>query len=202
MFISFVQGAALSGLTIIVLEPRLCAHLGRVLLGMLKSLSEGTARQTWRGTRQKKQKMSAVRRLCCRLRTSCKCEGTMVPELGETPEGSPRGGHGSAGNVQSRRNCRSPTFDERGECMSVQYPDGKTNGQGVAAERRSGSVVRTKNERCGDFHARVLGKSEVSGIPCGRTAGFDNDVLFPRVRARANGRNRWQTGRAGRTLCL
>ena len=54
MYISFVQGAALSGLTSMVLEPRHCAHLDRVL--MLRSLSGGTARQTWRGTRQKKAK--------------------------------------------------------------------------------------------------------------------------------------------------
>ena len=56
MFISFVQGAALSGLTSLVLEPGHCAHLDRVLLGMLRSLSGGTARQTWRGTRQMKAK--------------------------------------------------------------------------------------------------------------------------------------------------
>ena len=37
------------------------------------------------------------------------------------------------------------------------------------------------------FTPRVLGKSEVSGIFCGRTAGVENGVLFPRVRARANG---------------
>ena len=39
-----------------VLEPRHCAHLDRVLLGMVRSLSGETARQTWRGTRQKKAK--------------------------------------------------------------------------------------------------------------------------------------------------
>ena len=54
--IFFVQGAALSGLTSMVLEPRHCAHLDCVLLGMLRSLSGGTARQTVRGTRQKKAK--------------------------------------------------------------------------------------------------------------------------------------------------
>ena len=37
-------------------EPRHCAHLDRVLLGMLRSLSGGTALQTWRGTRQQKAK--------------------------------------------------------------------------------------------------------------------------------------------------
>ena len=39
MFISFVQGAALSGLTSMTLEPRHWAYLDRVLLGMLRSLS-------------------------------------------------------------------------------------------------------------------------------------------------------------------
>ena len=52
MFVSFVQGAVLSGLTSMTLEPRHCAHLDRVLLGMLRSLSGETAHQTWRGTRQ------------------------------------------------------------------------------------------------------------------------------------------------------
>ena len=56
MFISFVQGAALSGLTSTTLEPRHCAQLDCVLLGMLRSLSGGAARQTWRGTRQKQAK--------------------------------------------------------------------------------------------------------------------------------------------------
>ena len=54
-FISFVQGAALSVLTSMVLEPRHCAHLDRVLLGMPEE-SVWTARQTWRGTRQKNAK--------------------------------------------------------------------------------------------------------------------------------------------------
>ena len=40
-------------------------------------------------------------------------------------------------------------------------------------------MVRTKNERCGDFHARVLGKSEVSEFPCGTTAGGEHGVLLP-----------------------
>ena len=53
---SFVQGAALSGLTSMVLEPRHCAHLDPVLLGLLRGLSGGVARQTWRGTRLKKAK--------------------------------------------------------------------------------------------------------------------------------------------------
>ena len=95
----------------------------------VESLSGGTARQTWRGTRQKKNEkcipfLGSVAG-CGRVASA---KGMMVPKLGETPKGSPRGGHGSAGNVQSRRNCRSPTFDERGKCMSVQYPDGNTNG--------------------------------------------------------------------------
>ena len=67
--------------------------------------------------------------------------------------------------------------------MPVQNPDGKTEGsrhkKDVAAERRRWRVVRTKNERCGVFHARMIGKSEVSGIPCGRTEEGGNGVLFP-----------------------
>ena len=53
-----------------------CAHLDRVLLGMLRSLSGGgCAPNVERNQTEKKQNMSSVPGLCCRLRTSCKCEG-------------------------------------------------------------------------------------------------------------------------------
>ena len=90
----------------------------------------------------------------------------MVPQLGATPERPPRGGHCCAGDVQSRRNCRGPTTDERGERLPDQHTNGKTNGraphQGCADERSSGDVVQPEAERRGDLHANVLGKSTVS----------------------------------------
>ena len=57
-----------------------------------------------------------------------RAEGAMVPELGAAPERPPRGGHCCAGDVQSRRNGRGPTTDERRKRLPDQHPNGKTNG--------------------------------------------------------------------------
>ena len=123
MFISFVQGAELSGLTSMTLEPRHCAHWDRVLLGMLRSQS-GELR-----VRQKQGK--EVFRSWALLHVAEElhvAEGTMVPEMGATPERPPRGGHCCAGDVQSRRNGRGLAAGERGKRLPDQHINGKTNG--------------------------------------------------------------------------
>ena len=81
MFISFVQGAALSGLTSMVLEPRHCTHLDRVLLGMLRSLLDCASNVERNQTEESKNNRPFLGPVagCGRVASA---KGTMVPELG------------------------------------------------------------------------------------------------------------------------
>ena len=61
-------------------------------------------------------------------------------------------------------------------------------------------MVRSKNERRGDFHARMLGKSEVSGIPVEELRGAKLAYCFPESEQEETERNRRETDRVGRSL--
>ena len=129
MFVSFVQGAAWSGLTGMTLEPRHCAYLDRVLFGMLRSLSGGAACQNVDRNQTETSKLSlSSQGTAADSWRLARAEVAMVPETGAAPERPPRGGYCCAGDVHSRGNGRGLATDERGRRLPDPHPNGKTDG--------------------------------------------------------------------------